>query len=87
ANTWAEWRLPGDSPQAYSVYVDEQDIVWLTDFGANAIVRFDPLTEAFVSFPSAAQPANVRQMLGRPGEVWGAESAADRLVVVRTVFG
>lgn len=87
ANTWVEWRLPGDSPQAYSVYVDEQDIVWLTDFGANAIVRFDPLTESFVSFPSDAQPANVRQMLGRPGEVWGAESAADRLVVVRTVFG
>lgn len=26
----------------------------------------------------------VRQILGRPGEVWGAESAADKLVVVRT---
>ena len=30
--------------------------------------------------PSAA----VRQLLGRPGEVWGAESGADKLVVVRT---
>jgi hypothetical protein len=27
--------------------------------------------------------AAVRQMLGRPGEVWGAESEADKLVVVR----
>jgi virginiamycin B lyase len=27
--------------------------------------------------------ADVRQLLGRPGEVWGAESGADRLVVVR----
>jgi virginiamycin B lyase len=27
--------------------------------------------------------ANVRQLLGRPGEVWGAESGTDRLVVVR----
>jgi streptogramin lyase len=26
----------------------------------------------------------VRQIHGRPGEVWGAESAADKLVVVRT---
>jgi streptogramin lyase len=26
----------------------------------------------------------VRQILGRPGEVWGAESAADKLVVIRT---
>jgi hypothetical protein len=27
----------------------------------------------------------VRQILGRPGEVWGAESAADQLVVIRIV--
>jgi virginiamycin B lyase len=26
----------------------------------------------------------VRQLLGRPGEVWGAESGVDKLVVVRT---
>lgn len=81
--TWREWRLPGDAPQAYAVYVDETDAVWLTDFGANAIVRFDPATETFQSFPLESQPANVRQLLGRPGEVWGAESAADQLVVVR----
>jgi streptogramin lyase len=29
----------------------------------------------------------VRQMLGRPGEVWGAESGADALVVVRSTCG
>jgi virginiamycin B lyase len=75
--------LPGENPQAYSVYVDERDKVWLTDFGANALVRFDPDTETFDSFPLPDSPANVRQMLGREGEVWGAESAADRLVVVR----
>ena len=80
---WREWRLPGDAPMAYSVYVDETDAVWLTDFGANAIVRFDPETETFTSFP-ADHRADVRHMLGRPGEVWGAESAADQLVVVRT---
>ena len=27
----------------------------------------------------------MRQILGRPGEVWGAESAADQLVVIRLV--
>jgi virginiamycin B lyase len=31
-----------------------------------------------------SSPANVRQLLGRPGEVWGAESGVDRLVVVFT---
>ena len=34
SGSWEEWRLPGDGPQAYAVYVDERDIVWLTDFGA-----------------------------------------------------
>lgn len=82
-DAWREWRLPGDAPQAYAVYVDETDAVWLTDFGANAIVRFDPERETFASFPADSQPAEVRQLLGRPGEVWGAESAADRLVVIR----
>ncbi len=83
AGTWREWKLPGSRPQAYSVYVDPTDKVWLTDFGANAIVRFDPATEAFTSFPLPAKPGDVRQMLGRAGEVWGAESAANKLVVIR----
>ena len=33
---WTEWPLPGDGAQAYSVYVDDRDQVWLTDFTANA---------------------------------------------------
>ena len=78
-----EWRLPGAAPRAYAVYVDEFDRVWLSDFGANALVMFDPETELFETFPLFGQPANVRQLLGRPGEVWGAESAADQLVVAR----
>ena len=81
---WREWKLPGDDPQAYSVFVDDRDVVWLSDFSANTIVRFDPVTEEFTSFPLPSDPSDVRQIHGRPGEVWGAESAADSLVVVRT---
>ena len=66
-----------------SLYVDEFDRVWLSDFGANTLLRFDPESETFESFPLFGNPANVRQLLGRDGEVWGAESAADQLVVVR----
>ncbi len=80
---WREWRLPGPSPQAYAVYVDDRDQVWVSDFGANALVRFDPTTEAFTSYPLPGPAANVRQILGRPGEVWGAASALDQLVVIR----
>lgn len=81
--TWRAWKLPGASPRTYSVWVDETDKVWLTDFAANAVVRFDPAAERFESFPSDAPSAAVRQMQGRRGEAWGAESGADRLVVIR----
>jgi len=79
---WQEWPLPGDHPQAYAVYVDDRDTVWLTDFGANAIVRFDPTTEHFESIALPSPDGSVRQLLGRPGELWGAESAVDKLVLV-----
>lgn len=82
---WDIWPLPGDNPAAYAVYVDEADIVWVSDFGANSMVRFDPTTEEFHTYPQPNDPANVRQILGRPGEVWGAESAADTLIVIRTL--
>ncbi|MEZ4480861.1 MAG: lyase [Dehalococcoidia bacterium] len=82
--SWQEWKLPGSRPQTYSVFVDDRDHVWLTDFAANTIVRFTPEDEQFLSLPLTPPNAAVRQMLGRPGEVWGAESGADALVVVRT---
>ena len=81
SKSWREWRLPGNA-HAYAVWVDDKDKVWLTDWSTNALVRFDPLTEKFASFPSNRDQANVRQMLGRAGEAWGAESGTDRLVMV-----
>ena len=82
ANAWREWMLPGSSPRAYSVWVDAADKVWLTEWTSNAIVRFDPVTEKFESFPSNRSGADVRQMLGRTGEAWGAESGTERLVMI-----
>jgi virginiamycin B lyase len=81
--SWQEWPLPGDNPMAYAVYVDELDAVWLTDFGGNAIHRFDPETESFSTFELPHADGNVRQLLGRPGEVWAPESAVDQIVVIR----
>ena len=83
AKTWKVWPLPKSKQGCYAVFVDDKDKVWLTDWPANAIVRFDPVTEKFESFPSDRRNASVRQMLGRPGEMWGAESGTDRLVVIR----
>jgi virginiamycin B lyase len=80
---WKVWGLPKATSGCYAVYVDDQDKVWLSDWNSNAIVRFDPLTEKFERFPSDRRNASVRQLLGRKGELWAAESGTDRLLVVR----
>jgi virginiamycin B lyase len=84
SDKWQEWRLPGSNPMPYAVYVDNHDMVWLSDFGANALVKFDPTNQKFELFSLSTANANVRQILGRSGEVWGAESGVDRLVVLTT---
>ena len=81
--TWQEWRLPGDAPQAYAVYVDERDDVWLSDFGSNSLVRFDPTTETFVIRAAAGSRLGGSPDSRAPGEIWGAASGVDKLVVVR----
>jgi virginiamycin B lyase len=80
---WLEWRLPGGRPSAYAVWVDPQDIVWLSDWGSNAIVSFDPRTEMFQQFVMPQSGSDIRELQGRQGEVWGAESGLDRIVVIR----
>ena len=82
--SWQEWRLPGDGPMAYAVYVDEDDIVWLSDFGGDSLWSFDPETEEFTQYPLPTAQGRVRQILGLNGDIWGAESAVDKLLVIRT---
>lgn len=79
---WRTWKLPGERPRTYAVYVDGQDKVWLSDFGGDAVLKFDPETGAFTTFRLPTRGARVRQILGRPGEVWLPESATDRLAVI-----
>jgi len=81
--TWKVWPLPQSKEGCYAVFVDDKDKVWVSDWPGNAIVRFDPATEKFDSFASSRRRADVRQILGRPGEVWAAESGTDRLVVIK----
>ena len=84
AGAWKTWKLPGSDPRAYAVYVDDKDMVWLSDFGANAVVRFDPQSEKFDSWKHPREAASVRQILGRPGEVWLPESGTEYIAVMRT---
>ena len=81
---WKEWKLPGQNPQPYAIFVDDKDIVWISDFSSNAIIRFNQSLEEFQSFPLPSPDAKVRQLLGRTGEILGAESATDKIVIIRT---
>ncbi len=81
--SWSVWPMPKSKEGCYAVFVDDKDQVWVSDWPANAIQRFDPATEQFTSFPSNRPRSDVRQILGRPGELWAAESGIERLVVIK----
>ena len=83
-NSWKTWKLPGDSPRAYAVYVDERDIAWVADWGSNTVFAFDPRNETFKPYPMARDSTSIRQILGRPGEVWLPESGTEHITVIRT---
>lgn len=83
SGAWHEWKLPG-SAHAYAIWADDRGQIWLSDWSANALVRFDPVSERFTSFGSSRAGASIRQLAGRAGEVWGAESGNDRLVMQAT---
>jgi virginiamycin B lyase len=82
-NSWKEWKLPGQNPQPYAIFVDDTDLIWISDFGSNAMVTFDPAVEKFQSFQIPSSDAQVRQLLGKPGEVLGAESATDKIIIIQ----
>lgn len=81
--SWQSWMLPGEKPQAYAVYVDERDDVWVSDFTSNNTLVFDIAGEKFVAtIPGSGPNAQVRQILGRGGEIYLPESGLDRLMLV-----
>ena len=82
-NSSKEWKLPGQNPQPYAIFVDDKDLIWISDFGSNAMVTFDPALEKFQTFQIPSPDAQVRQLLGKPGEVIGAESATDKIMIIQ----
>ena len=63
-------ELPGTNPMPYAVFVDEKYITWLTDFGSNVFVRFDPTKETFTEIKIPCPGANIRQILGFLVKYW-----------------
>jgi virginiamycin B lyase len=48
------------------------------------MLRFDPGSEKFEAISLPRANAAVRQILGRPGEVWLPESGTEFVTVIRT---
>ncbi|HZZ94848.1 MAG TPA: hypothetical protein VFE23_19970 [Usitatibacter sp.] len=82
SNAWQEWHAPAKNAHVYAVWVDEADGVWLSEWSTSTLLHFDPATQRFEDGTHAGGFAAVRQLAGRRGETWGAESANDRLVRV-----
>jgi streptogramin lyase len=47
------------------------------------VIRRRTTLQRFEAFPLPDNYAGVRQLAGRKGEVWGAESAADKLFMIK----
>lgn len=84
SKSWKDWKVPGEKAQNYAVYVDDKDVVWFSQWGANTVYSFDPKTEKFLGVPGSAPDANVRQILGRPGEIFLPESGTSKIMIVKT---
>lgn len=81
---WRTWKLPGANPHNYAVYVDNRDFVWCSEWTNNAVFRFDAASEKFERYGFPRDATNIRQILGRAGEVWLPESGTEHITVIRT---
>lgn len=84
SNNWRSWKTPSAEPRVYAVYVDDKDMVWAAEWSGNAMLRFDPGSEKFEVFTLPRPAANIRQILGWPGEVWLPDSGTEFISVIRT---
>lgn len=76
---WSAYKLPGLGPRGYSTYVDANDKVWMSDFGTNAVLMFDPTQESFTIFPGNRGNIQVLQMAGIGSRVWAGMQGVDQL--------
>jgi virginiamycin B lyase len=78
------WPSPGGADSApYGIAADLDGNVWYEEFRANELVRFEPRTGRFASFPMLSPRSGVRNMArDASGRIWMALSGADKVGVV-----
>lgn len=73
---WKEWDSPsGPGSRPYGIALSADGAVWYNEAGANKMVRFDPQTEEFKTFPLPSPRSVVRHMVrDSKGTLWLAVS-------------
>jgi virginiamycin B lyase len=67
----------------YGIASTPEGGIYYVSLAGSYMARVDTAKGTFRTFPLPSEGARVRQLLGRKGEVLGAESGVDRLVVIR----
>jgi virginiamycin B lyase len=75
---------PTRNQGARRIWSDRRGRLWVSEWSGNAVFRFDPRNQQFERFAFPRESANVRQILGRRGEVWLPESGTEHISVIRT---
>jgi virginiamycin B lyase len=82
---WTRIPIPGAGrANLYAVYVDNRDVVWVSNFADNKTYAYDPKTQRFSSVPGSEANASIRQILGINGAVYLPESGNAAITVVNT---
>lgn len=78
------WPSPGGPDSApYGIAADLAGNIWYEEFRANTLVRFNPGTAKFSTFPMLSPRSGVRNMArDASGRIWMALSGVDKVAVV-----
>jgi virginiamycin B lyase len=68
---YTEWKLPTPMAMGHTAVPDRRGHVWITEYAANAIARFDIDTGSFVEYPVKKPHGNPHGInVGADGVVW-----------------
>jgi virginiamycin B lyase len=81
-----EWKSPGGpGSKPYGIVATADGVIWFSESGVtpNTIVRFDPTTTAFASWPIPSSGGVVRNMVATPeGNLYIACSGVNKVGIV-----
>jgi virginiamycin B lyase len=86
-NGWDSWKINGAGAKPYAILADGKGGIFVTDTGRDLLLRFDPANGGVIGETELGARSNARAMAMRGSEIWIAEMAADRLVIVETSPG